>query len=461
MQEPEALARAGALLLSLVVHSVAGWYFGTLSIQNLGRELPELPLPRLAPADTELEDPPQRPLPVTLGDPTATEVGEFRMPEEPVEEVEPVEKEAAIPEKRKVEPEQRRETAPEKVTEEKVEELKEEGGRRGDRLEADKAWILDILRTDQEETTLPVDSDYLSDRSVFEPLTSVGQASIHRALGLGDGDSDRILTHTDFFSQNTEKAPGIKRGGKKVTPGAPLTRQQVRKDATGSPVVIELPMSGGEGELSASDRPITLIREELPKREPRPRLKRRLPPSIVPTPTLEPVVDAPSQTEELPPPEPELPVTLDYFPDAPLIPWGTDVPEVLADPNPEAQAPEATAAWGEEEMLEFDGTPDQRTRLSTRKDPLGVWFIPLYDQIARLWKYPMELRALDISGRVELLVHYDRNGRLGLIQVREATYPQLVDSARDAIPEKVDPLPNEPAYKNGMDIRFVFVYSKR
>jgi outer membrane biosynthesis protein TonB len=225
--------------------------------------------------------------------------------------------------------------------------------------------------------------------------------------------------------------------------------------------MLELPTSGGEAELSSGDHPLTLIREEVPKPIPRPRPKRKLPPSIVPTPTLEPVVEAPAQTEELPPPDPDLPVTLDYFPDAPLLPWGIDVPEALADPNPEAQAPEATAAWGEEEMLEFDGTPDQRTRLSTRKDPLGVWFVPLYDQIARRWKYPMELRALDISGRVELLVHYDRNGRLGLIQVREATYPQLVESAQAAIPDKVDPLPNEPAYKNGMDLRFVFVYSKR
>jgi outer membrane biosynthesis protein TonB len=235
----------------------------------------------------------------------------------------------------------------------------------------------------------------------------------------------------------------------------------VQEQATGSPAVIELPTSGGEGSLSSTELGVTLIREEVPKIKPRPRPKKRLPPSVVPSPSVEPVVEAPTVVEELPPPDPELPITLDYFPEDRLTPWGEQVPDVLADPNPEAQAPEATAAWGEEEMVEFDGTPDERTRLSTRKDPLGIWFVPLYDQIARRWSYPMDLQALDISGRVELLVHYDRQGRLGLIQVRQATYPPLVDSARDAIPEKVDPLPKDPAYKNGMDLRFVFVYNKQ
>jgi hypothetical protein len=233
MQEPEAVARLGALLLSLVFHSVIGWYFGSLPQSHPDRELASGPIPGPRQAHNDLEIPPQRPLPVTLGDPEATRVGEFRMPDQPVEEEEPEEKGTVIHEKQQAKPEVKPELRPEKPEEEKVEELKEEGGRRGDRLEADKPRILDILRTDQEETTLPVDSDYLSDRSVFEPLSSVGQASIHRALGLGDGDSDRILTHTDFFSKNTDKAPGIKRGGKRVIAGAPLTRQEVRKEATG------------------------------------------------------------------------------------------------------------------------------------------------------------------------------------------------------------------------------------
>ncbi|HNC99191.1 MAG TPA: hypothetical protein PKW90_23860, partial [Myxococcota bacterium] len=159
MQEPEAFARVGALLLSLVAHSVAGWYFGSFPASHPPREAPVLPLPRRPAAEAELLSPPERPLPVTLGDPEATRVGEFRMPEEPVEEKEPEVKEEVVPEKEKAKPEPRPQQAPEKAEEEKVEELKEEGGRRGDRLETDKPRILDILRTDQEETTLPVDSD--------------------------------------------------------------------------------------------------------------------------------------------------------------------------------------------------------------------------------------------------------------------------------------------------------------
>ncbi len=459
MQEPEVFARAGALLLSVVVHSLAGWYIGWIPQRETAPDAAALVEERLPPSDNPVE--PARPLPVTLGDPDALRKA---TPEPPlpvdVPPEEPPKKDAVVAEQAKpARPEVRPEEK--KAEEEKAEELKEEGGRRGDKLDAEKARILDILRTDQEETTLPVDTDRLSDRSVFEPLSSIAQASIRRALGLGDGDSDKILTRTDFFSKNTEEAPGIRKGGEKVVPGAPLTRPQVQEQATGSPAVIELPTSGGEGSLSSTEQRVTLIREEVPPIKPRPRPKKRLPPSVVPSPSPEPVVEAPTVVEDLPPPDPELPITLDYFPTERLTPWGEAVPDVLADPNPEAQAPEATAAWGEEEMVEFDGNPDERTRLSTRKDPLGIWFVPLYDQIARRWKYPIELRALDIYGRVELLVHYDRQGRLGLIQVREATYPQLVDSARDAIPEKVDPLPNEPSYKNGMDLRFVFVYNKR
>jgi TonB family protein len=151
---------------------------------------------------------------------------------------------------------------------------------------------------------------------------------------------------------------------------------------------------------------------------------------------------------------------LDYFKnDGFMQPLGI-TEHLLTEPTPEANAPEDAAGWSPLEVTDTNLPEGERTQLTLHQGPIGEWLVGVDDMIRRAWKYPPELLALGITGKVVVEFQVSPNGAISSIQVVYADPIDLTASALEAIPNRTAPLPNDARYRKGYRLRYTFLYRK-
>ena len=412
-------------------------------------------------------------------------------PRERKERERPEPAETPKPETPTPKPEMKSEAKPEEPAPEERQKPQEEQapdpearGQAGDRLPEQRPEEIRFARTDAAETKIALNSSAVSDRNHVELEETRAPTSTARGLGDGTSQEERIVLYGDRYAEKRDAPQGLKRGQRtrraraaSVAPaagelgaagaGTPVERVAI-------PVVPAEAWSSAEGAVEsagAGERAGAWlsVRVEAPP-PPTPAVKRRVVRPVeeearaatVPVPVPEP---------EVAPPEPERPL---FFGDDFMNTWsapelggeaainpGEEVPELLAEAKPERTSTEG-AAFSSLEVADARLPEGERTRISTRRDPLGVWAAGLDQQLRERLVYPPELRALGVGGAVKVGFRVLPDGRVVDIEIVSSDVPELVVPAVAAVPERTDPLPpeRERQYRRGIRVTYTFRFGE-
>jgi TonB family protein len=344
--------------------------------------------------------------------------------------------------------------APKADTPEPKEELieePEEGGTQGDKLaEVSSTWLQFVLSEQKGGVLSDPTGGFISDRNRWVLDQSVTRTNTHRALGDGLSESELLQPVVDRKGKADDTSVGLKKGGRarrSAGGGSPeITPPSLPVPITPDRVLLP----AWPGDLLAGATGLSILLER-----PRPVVK-TLPRRIVPVQAPKaPPQEQPSPLPALAPPAPVQKGSDDGF-------WtalGEDIPELLADEDGDAPAPDHTAAWSGREVVTGGIVLGDKTDLSLQSHELGSWIGTLVNTIAAAWSYPPELRALGVTGKVTIEFTVEPNGSVSNKSVVAGQeMPELVIAAMDAIPDQVEPVPDRKRWRKGIRFRYTFHY---